>query len=773
MIGVPRRATRAAAGLAALLAASLPGMPFDLAAAIEAAREGETIAVPAGVHRGHFVLRKRVTLQGEPGAVLDGNGEGDIVRIEAPGVVVRGLTLRGTGTSLDRENAAITVLAPRARIEENVIEDALFGIYLKNAPGSILRANRISGKALPLPRRGDGIRVWYSPDCTIAGNVVEDVRDVVLWFSNGLVVRGNRVRRSRYGLHFMYSDDNVLEENVLESNSVGAFLMYSRRLTLRRNIFRRNRGPSGYGVGLKDMDGVEAEGNLFALNRIGLYFDNSPREIDIRQHFRRNLFAYNDIAIAFLPSVRRNVFSANTFYDNVEQVAVLGAGELVGNEFAESGRGNYWSDYRGYDRDGDGIGDLPYEARNFFENLVDRHRELRILLLSPVETAVNLAMRAFPLVPPRVKLVDPAPLTVPAHAVPAPRREGARWPILIAAAVLLAAAGFGSAAPGLARPSARRRAEAGGVSGPEETDVPAIVVRNLTKCFGALRAVDGVDIEVARGSALALWGENGAGKTTVLKCLLGIYRCGGTVTIDGHRAGPAAKDARRRIGYVPQELTFYDDLPAREYLEFVARVRDLDRSAVDRELERVGLADHAGKRIGALSGGMKQRLALAAALLGRPTVLLLDEMTSNLDAAARESLLSLLEDLKAEGQTIVFTTHRVEEAERLADRVLLLERGRVFWSGPAARMRERLGGIALVTVRVPAGELERALGVLARAGYRTRAAGPLLLLRVPAARKAGPLMALARAGVEVVDFAVDGATESAPRPDGPAGEAGR
>jgi nitrous oxidase accessory protein len=227
----------------------------------------------------------------------------------------------------------------------------------------------------------------------------------------------------------MYCDDNLVEDNYIAGNSVGAFLMYSRRLTLRRNIFANNRGPSGYGIGLKDIDGLEATHNVLSGNRAGIYFDNSPWSIDVSQHFSYNAFVHNDIGLLFNPSVKRNFFSHNSFIGNLEQVGLTGGGDFTSNQFTVEGRGNFWSDYTGYDANVDNVGDLPYVSRSLFENMMDNNPELRLFQLSPAQQAVEMAARAFPIFQPEPKFTDTAPLMTPILPEVALPLPGPIWPM--------------------------------------------------------------------------------------------------------------------------------------------------------------------------------------------------------------------------------------------------------------------------------------------------------------------------------------------------------
>jgi nitrous oxidase accessory protein len=405
----------AAAGLPAITSAQ---SSFDLQAAITAAPSGATIQVPPGVYAGPILIDKPLALMGEGMPVIQGDGTGDVVEITAPDVTLRGFVVRGSGDSLDAEHAGITVGGKHVTLEDNRVEDSLFGIYLHNAPDSVLRNNVVIGKDLPISRRGDGLKIWYSANSLVENNVVHDSRDAVIWFSPGTTVRGNTMENNRYGIHFMSTDDHLIEDNILRHNSVGIYLMYGNNYTIRRNLILDSRGPSGYALGLKEINNGTFEGNRLVNNRVAVYTDNSPLRPDGRVEFTRNLFAYNDIALTMLPNTHRNAYSENIFLDNSEQVSVAGEGELVDNEWAVGGRGNYWSDYTGYDADHDGVGDMPYTSKSLYEKLMDKHPELRLFQLSPAADALDLAAKAFPIFQPQPKMADPSPLTAPPSLAP-------------------------------------------------------------------------------------------------------------------------------------------------------------------------------------------------------------------------------------------------------------------------------------------------------------------------------------------------------------------
>jgi ABC-2 type transport system ATP-binding protein len=207
-------------------------------------------------------------------------------------------------------------------------------------------------------------------------------------------------------------------------------------------------------------------------------------------------------------------------------------------------------------------------------------------------------------------------------------------------------------------------------------------VCNLRKRFGQVTAVDGVSFRVARGEAVGLLGPNGAGKTTTVSLICGLLAPDdGEVRIDGAPLRSDTDPVKRKLGVVTQDLALYDELSARENLRLFGTLYDLPRvelaGAMAEALELVGLADRARDAVKTFSGGMKRRLNLAAALLHDPAILLLDEPTVGVDPQSRNAIFDNLETLRNRGKSLLYTTHYMEEAERLCDRIVIIDRGRV------------------------------------------------------------------------------------------------
>lgn len=668
------------ASAAARLVVSPQGPYTTIQAALRDANNGDVIEIQRGTYRENIVVEKSVTLQGAGGAVVDAGGRGTVITINAPDVTVRNLELRNSGSEPDQNHAGITANAPRVVIENNKLDEVLFGIFLAQAADSFVRGNDVTSQSkYDSGRKGDAIRLWYSPRTLVANNHVHDARDVVIWYSQGVRILNNLIERGRYGVHLMYCDDSLIENNRVLNNSVGMYSMYSKNVVMRANDVRGQRGPSGYGLGFKDTDNLSAENNLLVDNRGGIFLDGTPFSPNAFARFENNILAFNDIAVTVMPAVKGTEFSGNAFWENVEQMAVHGGG---GKPAANLWQGNFWSDYNGLDANGDGVGDTPYVAEKFFENMTDREPLLRALIYSPAAQAIEFAANSFPIVKPQPKLRDTAPRVTP-PALPGFVSATNRSPVemvgialsLLAVALLISGVAHVSGVKKMEQKISDYHFQNFSQKNVENDNHPslfAVSVRGVGKMYGRTRVLRDLNFELRAGDACALWGANGAGKTTLVKAMLGLIPCEGEIEIAARVVKRDGKAARALIGYVPQEVTFYD-WNVRGTLEFYARLKRVNPARIDTLLEQLGLVPHAKKNVSALSGGLKQRLALALALLADPPILLLDEPTANLDTQARRDYLKLIAELKRAGKTILFASHRLEEVEALADNVVWLD----------------------------------------------------------------------------------------------------
>jgi nitrous oxidase accessory protein len=367
-------------------------------------------------------IEKPLHLWGPPAALLRGT-EGSTVRVKADGVTLRGFTVAGSGQRFDLMDGGIWLQGEDLVLEGVTVRDTLFGILVEGCKRPIVRGNVVIGTGLPaMGLRGDGIRLWETTDAEVTGNTVADSRDVVVWYSSRNRLADNVVVRSRYGTHFMYSHENTVEDSRYVENEVGVFVMYSRDIALRRNLLARAGGAAGIGLGLKEAGNLTIEDNWFLANTTGIYVDASPLDPQHKNRYRRNVVRFAETAVALHATVKRSEFADNQFRDNGAVVKVGGQGDALGCDFA----GNYYDTYQGYDFDGDGRGDVPFEFRRLSTQLEGRFPELALLHGAPAMGMIDLVGELMPLFSPRRLLVDPAPRLQPPSMAFTPEVHRAR-----------------------------------------------------------------------------------------------------------------------------------------------------------------------------------------------------------------------------------------------------------------------------------------------------------------------------------------------------------
>ena len=360
-----------------------------IAPAIAAASAGDVIRVRGGVYREDLVLDRPITLTGEGHPTLFGTGLGSVITITAPGCELRGFTIEGSGMGGTNEmDAAVHVRSNGNRIVDNRMRRVFYGVVVADATRNEIADNEIQGvRHLAFGRRGDGIYLYRAPENFIARNRISGERDGIYfqYAPRGRAV-DNVVSDSRYGLHDMFSDDAVIARNTFSDSVVGANIMNSRRIRIERNTIARNRGVPGIGVTLKDCDDSTISGNEITGNARGLLLDGSSAN-----RFTDNTFRANDTAATLFSSAEGNAFSGNQFVDNWSDLVL--SGRDSGTRWAIDGRGNFWSRYRGFDFDGDGIGDAPHPLVGAFERLEGANPAARIFLQSPAAAGLELAAR--------------------------------------------------------------------------------------------------------------------------------------------------------------------------------------------------------------------------------------------------------------------------------------------------------------------------------------------------------------------------------------------
>lgn len=388
--------------LALTLAIGLQGSIGDRVAAAHA---GDTVVVHAGVYREPLItIDKPLVLIGDGAPVLDGQGSHGLLLITADDVTVRGFVLRNVGTSFVEDRAALRVSAARnCHIEGNRIEDAFFGIYLARATDCEVVGNEVRGTAVRETESGNGIHLWTSRRITIAENRISGQRDgIYLEFVHDSEIRNNlSTGNLRYGLHFMYSDGCRYEENTFRHNGSGVAVMYTKGVEMENNHFDDNWGAAAYGLLLKEVNDAHLIGNTFAHNTVGLFADGANRLVATRNDFRGNGWALRLDASTGDGRFEKNDFTGNTF-------DVATNSRSPSTTFA----GNYWDEYRGYDLNRDGAGDVPHRPVRLFSMLVEQRPASLVLMHSTFATLLDAAERVLPSLTPDA-LADRSPAMKP------------------------------------------------------------------------------------------------------------------------------------------------------------------------------------------------------------------------------------------------------------------------------------------------------------------------------------------------------------------------
>lgn len=370
--------------------------------AISIAKVGDTVLVHKGVYReGNIVIDKRIVFIGKNLPVLDGQKKYEVLSIQADSVVVQGFKVIKSGYASLIDPCAIKVYGKNhVVIQNNILDDNFFGIYIQNGKNCLIKNNQIVAYGKEEQQIGNGIHCWKSENLQIIANTISGHRDGIYFefVTNSVIWRNISTNNIRYGLHFMFSNDDAYITNVFKNNGAGVAVMFTKNVKMFNNYFEENWGDAAYGLFLKEITDSHIIGNRFFRNTSGIHMEGTNR-IQVE----KNVFEANGWAMKIQASCVDNEIVNNNFIGNTFDMGTNGS--LVLNKF----NSNYWDKYEGYDLDKNGVGDVPYHPLSLFAVLVENNPSAMLLFRSFMITLLDKSEKVLPSITPD-NFIDNSPL---------------------------------------------------------------------------------------------------------------------------------------------------------------------------------------------------------------------------------------------------------------------------------------------------------------------------------------------------------------------------
>jgi nitrous oxidase accessory protein len=378
--------------------------PQPLQALIDATPTAGLLRLAPGQYAGPATVRRAITLEGGGQALVQGDGRSTVLSVQADGVTLRGLHLRGSGDSQDRIDAGLLLQGADLLVEDNDIDDVLFGIHLKSVSRSVVQRNRVQGKDLPTGLRGDGLRLWNSRHNRVEGNRFTRGRDLTLINSPDNQLLRNQFSGGRYGLHVVFSPRLLAQGNRLSHTGTGIVVLYSPGFRLVGNQVAHALTDGGAGIVIKESDDGVVEDNEVLHCAVGLKLD-TPVQGRGSLVVRGNHLAHNIVGMFFYGEGGSGQFSDNRFSNNLTPVAISAPGAGATHQW----RANQWDDYQGFDRNHDGFGDTAHELLLYADRIWMETPLATFFRNSPALEMLDFLERLAPFSTPHRVLLDPRP----------------------------------------------------------------------------------------------------------------------------------------------------------------------------------------------------------------------------------------------------------------------------------------------------------------------------------------------------------------------------
>jgi nitrous oxidase accessory protein len=375
--------------------------------ALSLAKDGDTVLVHKGIYKeGNIIIDKKIVFMGKNFPILDGQKKYEVLSIKADSVVVQGFKVIRSGYASLEDPCAIKVYNKNnVVIQNNVLDDNFFGIYIQNGRDCLIKNNKIVAYGKEEQQIGNGIHCWKSNNLQVIGNSISGHRDGIYFefVTNSVIWRNISANNIRYGLHFMFSNDDAYISNVFKNNGAGVAVMFTKNVKMFNNYFEENWGDSAYGLFLKEISDSHIIGNKFYKNTSGIHMEGTNRI-----WIEKNIFEANGWAMKIQASCVDNEIVRNNFIGNTFDMGTNGS--LVLNKFDT----NYWDKYEGYDLNKDGLGDVPYHPLSLFAVLVEKNPSAMLLFRSFMITLLDKSEKVLPSITPD-NFIDNSPLM---HSLP-------------------------------------------------------------------------------------------------------------------------------------------------------------------------------------------------------------------------------------------------------------------------------------------------------------------------------------------------------------------
>ncbi|MDP4198642.1 MAG: nitrous oxide reductase family maturation protein NosD [Bacteroidota bacterium] len=370
----------------------------ELQSTIDAAAPGSTITVPPGIYRGPITIVKPLTLIGNGMPEIRGDGQGTVVTIASNDVTFKGFRVSLSGKEVSQDAAGILTKGSNIIVRSSEVLDVYFGVHVTSGNNILIADNEIHPGQLYGDRPGHAINVWNVEDITIRGNYLHDARDgVILTYVAKAIVDSNQVTNCRYGLHSMYSKNLAFTRNYVHDNLLGVALMYTDTMLAEGNLVTSHKtGATPFGFLLKDLNNLVMRHNTITCNRVGIYADGISMQLGSASRISENTIAGNERGLSAMSNSSFD-FVANNVIDNLTDVYNEGERTSPTVHWSDAQSGNFWSEYHGFDRNGDGIGDLAYHEENLTESVLNTSNPARAFIYTPAHLVLDAVLKMFPL----------------------------------------------------------------------------------------------------------------------------------------------------------------------------------------------------------------------------------------------------------------------------------------------------------------------------------------------------------------------------------------